>query len=211
LKLLNTQPKILSDDAETHRKRRRLAETLQIDESRIKRFIRVALINLKIFHSHKEIEERAEEVFQQTAARALEKAEGFDVNRSAYSWLNGFAANIIKQTQSRVLKRRAKYEDGFEDFERIETLRREIETTALPEEMFWEKFERDENEKFRFEQLISNLKIDYKKILRLHYLEELNIIEIAVRLGKSEGAAQRQLNRAETRLGEILSGGKETK
>ncbi len=110
-----------------------------------------------------------------------------------------------------MLKRRAKFEDGFEDFERIETLRRKIETTRLPEEAFWEKFERDENEKFGFEQLISKLKIDYQKILRLHYFEELNIIEIAARLGKAEGAAQRQLNRAETRLREILSGEKETK
>ncbi len=211
MKSLNTQPKTLLDDEETRHKRRLLAETLQIDESRIKRFICVSLIKLKIFHSREEIKERAEEVFQQTAARALEKAESFDVNRSAYSWLNGFAANAVKQTQSRVLKRRAKFEDGFEDFERIETLRRKIETTRLPEEAFWEKFERDENEKFGFEQLISKLKIDYQKILRLHYFEELNIIEIAARLGKAEGAAQRQLNRAETRLREILSGEKETK
>jgi len=108
LKLLNTQPKILPDDAETRRKRLLLAETLQINEIRIKRFIRVFLSKLKIFHSHEEIEERAEEVFQQTTVRALEKAEGFDANRSAYSWLNGIAANIIKQTQNRVLKRRAK-------------------------------------------------------------------------------------------------------
>lgn len=210
MKSLNTQPKTLLDDEETRHKRR-LAEILQIDESRIKRFICVSLIKLKIFHSREEIEERAEEVFQQMAARALEKAESFDVNRSAYSWLNGFAANTVKQTQSRVLKRRAKFEDGFEDFERIETLRRKIETTQLPEEAFWEKFERDENEKFRFEQLISKLKIDYQKILRLHYFEELNIVEIAARLGKAEGAAQRQLNRAEKRLGEILSGERETK
>ncbi len=95
MKSLNTQPKTLLDDEETRHKRRLLAETLQIDESRIKRFICVSLIKLKIFHSREEIKERAEEVFQQTAARALEKAESFDVNRSAYSWLNGFAANAV--------------------------------------------------------------------------------------------------------------------
>jgi RNA polymerase sigma factor (sigma-70 family) len=211
LKFLNTQPKTLPNDEETRRKRRLLAETLEADESRIKRFIRISLIHLGIFHSDEEIKERTAEVFQQTASRALEKVENFDTNRSANSWLNGFAANIIKQTQSRVLNRRAKYEDGFEDFERIETLRRKIETTALPEEVFWEKFERDENERFRFEQLISKLKTDYQKILRLHYFEELNIIEIAARLGKTEGAAQRQLNRAETKLREILGAERERK
>lgn len=211
MKLLNTQPKTLPDDEGTRRKRMLLAEALEADESRVKRFIRISMASLKIFHSSEEIKERAEEVFQQTASRALEKAESFDANRSAYSWLNGFAANIIKQTQSRVLNQRAKYEDGFEDYELIERLRRKIEATALPEEMFWEKFERDENEKFRFEQLISKLKADYQKILRLHYFEELNIIEIAARLGKSEGSAQRQLNRAEKRLREILIGEREMK
>ncbi len=176
MKLPNTQPRTLPDDAETRRKQLLLAETLQIDESRIKRFIRVSLINLKIFHSLDEIKERTEEVFQQTAARALEKAESFDANRSAYSWLNGFAANIIKQMQSRVLNRRTKYEDGFEDFERIEMLRRKIETTVLPEEEFWEKFERGENKKVRFGQLISKLKTDYQKILRLHYQNDIPTI-----------------------------------
>lgn len=211
MKLLNTQPKTLSDSEENLCKRTILAEILEIEESRIKRFIRVSLRNLKIFHSPEEIEERTDEVFQLTAIRALEKAENFDANRSAYSYLNGFAANLIKQTQDRVLKRRTKYEDDFEDLERIENLRRKIETTALPEETFWENLENGENEKVRFERLIEPLNKNYQEILRLHYLEELIIVEIAAHLGKSEGAAQRQLNRAETKLREILSGERKMK
>lgn len=211
MKLLNTQLKILSDNEETPSKRAILAETLEAEQSRIKRFIRVSLVNLKIFNSTEEIEERTNEVFQLTAMRALEKADNFDAHRSAYSWLNGFAANAVKQTQDHIWKRRTKFEDDFEDIERIEHLRRKIETTALAEETFWEKSERGEDEKFRFERLIAFLKKDYQKILRLHYFEELNIVEIAAHLGKSEGAAQRQLNRAETKLREILSGEKETK
>lgn len=137
--------------------------------------------------------------------------ENFDADRSAFSWLNGFAANAVKQLQSRVFNRREKFEDGFEDFERIEKLRRQIETTALPEETFWEKSERGEDEKFRFEQLISKLKEDYQKILRLHYFEKLKIIEIAALFDKSAGAAQRQLNRAEKKLREVLGGEEGTK
>lgn len=195
----------MPDDEETRRKQQIIAETLELDELRIKRFVRISLLNLKIFGSREELEERTEEVFQQMAAQALEKAAHYDANRSAFSWLNGFAVNAVKQMQSRVLNQRGKFEDGFEDFERIEKLRRKIETTALPEEQFWEKSERDENEKIRFEQLISKLKEDYKIILRLHYFEELNIIEIADHFGKSQGAAQRQLNRAERKLREVLS------
>ncbi|MCY7374865.1 MAG: sigma-70 family RNA polymerase sigma factor [Pyrinomonadaceae bacterium] len=166
---------------------------------------------MNIIGSSEELAERTAEIFQQTAARALVKAAEFDANRSAFSWLNGFAANAVKQLRSRLLNRREKFEDGLEDLERIEKLRRKIETTALPEETFWEKSERDETEKIRFEQLISKLNDDYRKILRLHYFEESDIIEIAARLGKTEGAAQRQLNRAETKLREMLGAEREKK
>ncbi|CAN5141156.1 hypothetical protein BH20ACI1_BH20ACI1_12430 [soil metagenome] len=205
MKLLNTQPITLPDDEESSRRRTILSETLETEEPRIKRFIRVSLFKLKIFYSPEEIEERTDEIYQLTAQRALEKAEDFDETRSAYSYLNGFAANLIKQTQDRVLKRRTKFDDDFEDLERIENLRRKIETTALPEESFWEILEHSEDVKFRFERLITPLNKQYQEILRLHYLEELNIVEIAAQLGKSEGAAQRQLNRAETKLREMLS------
>ncbi len=206
----NTLPKILSDRKETHANREIISQALEIHETKIKRFIRVSLVKMEIFHSTEELEERTAEIFQQTAIQALRKAENFETNRSGYSWLNGFAANLIKQTQSRVLNRREKFEDGFEDFERIEKLRRKIETTTLPEEVFWKKYER-EDERRNFEATISPLKTDYQKILQLHYFEELDIAEIAPRLGKSEGTAQRQLNRAENRLREILSGKKEMK
>ena len=209
MRLLKIQPKALSNNEATRRKQWLLGETLEMDEIRIKRFIRISLTSLKTFHSREEIEERTTEIFQQMALRALETAEIYDANRSAYSWLNGFAVNLIKQTQSRVLSRREKFEDGFEDFERIENLRRKIETTRLPEEQFYQKYER-EDERRCFEERISHLKDDYQKILRLHYFEDLEISEIAPRLGKSVGTAQRQLNRAENRLREIL-GGKEKK
>lgn len=211
MKLLNTRQKVSPADEDVRRQRQRIIAALETDESRIKRFIRISLSNLKILHSNEELEERTEEVFQQTAARALEKSICFDESRSAFSWLNGFAANAVKQTQSGVLKERKKFEDGFEDLEKVENLRRKIATTALPEETFWEKSERDEDEKFRFERLISKLNEDYQKILRLHYFEELNIAEIAAYLGKTEGAAQRQLNRAEMKLREILGAERKTK
>lgn len=211
MKLLNTQQKVSPADQDVSRQRQSIVAALETDESRIKRFIRISLSSLKIFHSNEELEERTEEVFQQTAARALEKSICFDESRSAFSWLNGFAANAVKQTQSGVLKERKKFEDGFEDLEKVENLRRKIATTALPEETFWEKSERDEDEKFRFERLISKLNEDYQKILRLHYFEELNIAEIAAYLGKTEGAAQRQLNRAEMKLREILGAERKTK
>ena len=211
METLNSQ-KISDNEEEIHRKRQIIAEALATNEFKHKRFIYISLLNLRIFGSQAELEERTEEIFQQTAKVALQKAKNFDANRSAYSWLNGFAANEIKQMQRCVLGKREKFEDGFEDFERIERLRRKIETTPLPDETFWEKSERDEDERIRFGQLISKLKNDYQKILWLHYFDELNIIEIAAQLGKSEGAAQRQLNRAEQRLGEILRGnGREKK
>ena len=111
LKLLNTQPKITPADEDACRQRRRIAAALETDESRIKRFVRFSLSNLKIFYSNEELEERTAEVFQQTAARALEKSFDFDENRSAFNWINGFAANLIKQMQSRLLNERTKFED----------------------------------------------------------------------------------------------------
>lgn len=209
LKLPNTQLKILPAREDYHQ-RQIVAAALKTEQARIKRFIGISLVNLKTFDSL-QIEEQTEEIFQQTASWALEKSFDFDENRSAFSWINGFAANLIKQMQSRVLNERTKFEDGFDDLERIEKLRRKIETTAFPEETFWEKSERDEVEEFRFERLISKLNGDYQKILRLHYFEELNIVEIAAGSGKTEGAAQRQLNRAETKLREILSAERGTK
>lgn len=206
----NTLPKILSDRKEAYTNREIILQALEIHETKIKGFIRVSLAKMKIFHSTEELEERTAEVFQQTAVQTWEKAENFDANRSAYSWLNGFAAKLLMQMRSRVLNRRKNFEDGFEDFERIEKLRRKIEATPLPEEQLYEKLER-EDERRQFEERISPLKPDYQKILRLHYFEELEINEIAPCLGKSEGAAQRQLNRAENRLREILGGKRETK
>ena len=111
MKLLNTQPKITPADEDARRQRRRIAAALETDESRIKRFVRFSLSNLKIFYSNEELEERTAEVFQQTAARALEKSFDFDENRSAFNWINGFAANLIKQMQSRLLNERTKFED----------------------------------------------------------------------------------------------------
>ncbi len=210
LKLPNAQLKTLPSDANDQRQQQIIASALNAEQSRIKRFIRISLIELKAFYSP-QIEEQTEEIFQQTAAKALEKSFDYDENRSAFSWLNGFAANLIKQTRDRTFKERKKIEDGSEDLEKIEQLRRKIETTRLPEETFWEKSERGEDEKFRFERLISNLNADYQTILRLHYFEELNITEIAAHLGKTEGAAQRQLNRAETKLRELLGTERKTK
>lgn len=210
MKLPNIQPAISFDDTKISCNREIISQVLEIRETQIKRFVRVSLAKTGIFYSTEEIEERTEEIFQQTAIQAWEKAESFDANRSAHSWLNGFAVNLIKQIQTRVLKRREKFEDGFEDFERIENLRRKIETTPLPEERLYEKYER-EDECRRFEKIISPLKNDYQKILRLHYFEELAIGEIAPRLGKSVAAAQRQLNRAETKLRGILVGRREAK
>ncbi len=211
MKALNIHRKKSFDEAENLHKRQIIAEALELNESRIKRFIRILLSKSQIFHSNEEFEESADEIFQQTATQSLEKSIEFDENRAAFSWINGFATNIFKQTRSRELNRREKFEDGFEDFERIENLRRKIETTVLPEEVFWQISERNEDEKFKFEQLIAGLKIDYRKILHLHYFEELNIIEIAAHFGKSKGAAQRQLNCAEIKLREILIKERETK
>ena len=211
MKALNIHRKKSFDEAENLHKRQIIAEALELNESRIKRFIRILLSKSQIFHSNEEFEESADEIFQQTATQSLEKSIEFDENRAAFSWINGFATNIFKQTRSRELNRREKFEDGFEDFERIENLRRKIETTVLPEEVFWQISERNEDEKFKFEQLIAGLKIDYQKILHLHYFEELNIIEIAAHFGKSKGAAQRQLNCAEIKLREILIKERETK
>ena len=111
LKSLNTQQKVSPADQDVSRQRQSIVAALETDESRIKRFIRISLSNLKIFHSNEELEERTEEVFQQTAARALEKSFDFDENRSAFNWINGFAANLIKQMQSRLLNERTKFED----------------------------------------------------------------------------------------------------
>lgn len=210
MKLPNTRPKVLFDEQYPHSNREIISQALEFHETKNKRFISVCLAKMKIFHSPEEIKERTDEIFQQVAMQALEKSAHFDPNRSAYSWLNGFAANFIKQTQNRVLNRREKFEDGFEDFERIENLRRKIETTPLPEEQLYEKHERDD-ELRRFEEIISPLKSDYQKILRLHYFKDLEIEEIALNLGKSVGTAQRQLNRAETKMREILGGKRNTK
>ncbi|CAN5777082.1 hypothetical protein BH20ACI4_BH20ACI4_04500 [soil metagenome] len=211
MSLPNTTSQISPDSEQNNHKKQIIADTLESEIDRIKRYIRISLKHLNIFDSLDELNHRTEDVFQQTAFRALKKSGDFIDGRSPFSWINGFAANVVKQEQNRFFRDRETFDDDFEDLEKIEKLRREIETTALPEETFWEKAERDEDERIRFEGLISKLKDDYRKILRLHYFEDINIMEIAAQLGKNMGAAQRQLNRAEKKLREILGGKKEKK
>ena len=74
MKALNIHRKKSFDEAENLHKRQIIAEALELNESRIKRFIRILLSKSQIFHSNEEFEESADEIFQQTATQSLEKS-----------------------------------------------------------------------------------------------------------------------------------------
>jgi RNA polymerase sigma-70 factor (ECF subfamily) len=131
---------------------------------------------------HAATEEAVNEVF----FNAFRRAEQYDGRHAPELWLKGIARHLVLDIR-RKSARRGEAVKLFEGSEWPEDLdEAEIPHAAL---------ERRETAEL-VEQVLTELPGDYEAVLRLHYLEEKPVVEVAGRLKITEKAAEARLFRA---------------
>jgi len=137
--------------------------------------------------NHAEAEDIAADVFFQ----AFRDIEGYDGKRDPAAWLRGIARHRVLDFYRRE-GRRPVVELVFSRFDEQFTKRLfDLEAAELPEA------ELERNELGRVVELVlSELPGDYEKVLRLHYVEEHPVKELAEILATTPKAAEARLWRA---------------
>lgn len=143
-----------------------------------------------------------EDVVQDTFALALESLPRFEGRSSLHSWICGIARNKLRERRRRENRRRARPIDELleEADPEIDRILAQVERTPLPE---W-ALERDETREL-VGAVLSSLPPDYRQALVAKYVEELSVAEIARRQGRSESAAESQLQRARSAFARIFT------
>ena len=136
----------------------------------------------------------AEELFQQTWLRTIDRISTYKPHRSFRAWLNAIAANLYKD-QHRRQARQAKYQSSVDP----ELLQRWEPTTEqrLETELDIE----------RLKQAVQQLDDIYRIPLLLYYDQELSYRDIAAALEIPAGTVKSRLNYARRQLKDMMDGG----
>jgi len=139
--------------------------------------------------SHAEAEEIVQDVFYQ----AFRDFAQYDASRPPGAWLRGIARHRVLDFYRRT-KRRPVLEVAFSRFDEDFARRLfDLETGELPDR----EIERTELAGM-VELVLSDLPNDYETVLRLRYLDEKSVNEIARALNTTPKAAEARLYRART-------------
>ncbi len=137
--------------------------------------------------NHTEAEEIVGDVFYQ----AFRDIDGYDARHAPGAWLSGIARHRVLDFY-RKRNRRPVIELVFSRFDEEFTRRLfDIASTELPDE----ELERTEMAKV-VELVLSELPADYEQVLRLRYVEDRKVGEVAEVMGSTPKAAEARLFRA---------------
>ena len=163
-----------------------LREAIEREFMDLRRAVEVLVWRLSRDKSRDSVVSVAEEVLQETVARALSRAHAFDPNRSAHAWLFGIAINVLRERTHRSL-REEQLPAPDEPPSTVAGVRRvhELATSVPPDTVI---------------ELLDLVAPPDQEILRLAYVEQLRGPALAGALGIKEGAARVRLSRAVVRL-----------
>lgn len=186
--------------------RRLLAEFIEIEQQALINDIGLYLFKFRV-STPDGMKAAAQEVLQKTVATALRILDRYDINRPIGAWLRGIAVKEIQhllREQRRERSRLVLVGDS-------EPVRRSISNKKIKELSEAEMFdllsppaERRTSQTRTVDELLALVGEADREILRLRHVEGLTGIELAARLGTSEGATYQRLSRARRQLRQAL-------
>ena len=191
---------VLDDDTTMSSKQSLLRTALETHQKELITGIRVFLWKFGAVTQRNELEDKAEEILQETAIEALRCADNYDPARAVKPWLLGVALNRIRQMkrdcyrQSRVIVSIQEATQGIAANQHSPGLKR------TEEELLDLLYHDDPNRKQTLAEILSVVDRADREILTLHYVECLTGEELASALGTNVGAAYVRLSRAKNRL-----------
>ncbi len=151
-----------------------------------------------------EVQDKALELFHDVYIEAMRSLSHFDPDRPPRAWLLGIAQNLVKREYTAAIRRKQnevsiselvrRNQDQGMDADPLE--RYFIQNSSGPEE----QVEASEHVHY----LLSQVSQEYQAILRMWYIEDLEGMEIAERLGCSYNSAIVRLHRARKRLQDVI-------
>lgn len=188
------------------RRRRLLREALEEHRRRLLGDILVYVRKFGLASNHDLVKELGQDIFQDTAEIAFNKAEKYDDCRPPLPWLRVIAQNIVRNRLAE--KKRGNRAFPVTDYvprASAESRKRELDSPTEQEE-FDALLGDDESEnavsRLTVEELLSLVGGGSRRVLRLALVEGLKGKALAAELGIREGSAHVALNRAKTQLRE---------
>ena len=135
----------------------------------------------------------AEEITQETFAKALKALDNFDGRKDIRAWL----FTIAKNTYFTYCKRQKIFLENENENEIVESAASQFDFTSCIE---------DEETAFRVHQFLHNMKEPYKEVFSLHVLGELSFEKIALLFNKSPSWARVVFYRAKVQIKEYMEG-----
>lgn len=188
------------DDAVTSGNQNILRTALEAHHKDLMTGIRVYLWKLGAVRQRSELEEKAEEILQQTALEALRAANNYDPACASKSWLLGIALNRIRQMKRDHRRHSRVIVSIHEAVQAKVASQRSSDATITEEELLALLYHDDPGRRQTLEEILSVVDQADRKVLSLHFVECLTGEELASALGTSVGAAYLRLSRAKIRL-----------
>jgi RNA polymerase sigma-70 factor (ECF subfamily) len=135
-----------------------------------------------ILHNLDNKQEVATDIWQETWCIAVEEINNFQFKSSFFTWLCAIAKNKIYDYYRQTKKRR--------QFQSTEILQFDIDSDEIDKEFI------DAGIQANVVTVLADLSDNYKYLLVAKYLENKNINEIAIEIGKSYKATESMLTRA---------------
>lgn len=195
-----------SEEATPDERKRLLIEALQEHQQDLLAGIRVYLWQLRVVTDRGSLEDRANDVFQEAVITALENPGNYNPSRPARVWLLGVAINEIRHLKRRMGLERELIE-SVADTPEVRRRTRAAASLKLSEaDMFDLLYKRVGTAPggHTLDELLSVVGDSDRRILQLHFVEDLSGRELGAELRISEGAAYTRLSRAKARLRDAL-------
>ncbi len=131
----------------------------------------------------------AEDVVHTVVERALKKRAEFDptAGKSVTAWLAGFVPFVCKEKQREGVRAPAQQADSAAHWEAVAVARPDPEPDLA-------------DMRFRVERHLADLSADERAVVLPRFFEDLDLKQIAARLGVSHTAARQRFSRAVNRL-----------
>ena len=130
----------------------------------------------------------ADDAVQKVLARAWEKRHGYDpAAGSVEGWLCGFAVNVFREMHRAAARAPAQQADNAAVWDAVAVARSDPEPDLA-------------DMRFRVERHLAELSADERAVVLPRFFEDMDLKQIAARLGVSHTAARQRFSRAVNRL-----------
>jgi len=169
--------------------RRALSDVLVREAANVRRATAARIHRCGLASDPREVQELCNEIWQEVARRAWDKADEFDPAQSGHAWLDLFALNVFKENRRQIYRDRQRgtvadtRPRANPEFDPLEGL--------LAPDCFATA---------RVDELLALVEPADRELLRRHVVLDEPVEDLAAELGVSRGAMYTRLSRARGRL-----------